>query len=160
MIGEPVPSMEGFTFGEGCVPVRNDFLVRATSTDMEGNLRVIAALEDTNGDDLPSVGDTVKFYEYPEDFTGTSYGTFTTVTECVMDSLYYWPPSALTGHGSDCPSVQWLQGGSYFDYFVASGIAGLYETTSSDQLNVPSGFLSRSDNNDDAWLNVEFNITP
>jgi hypothetical protein len=61
-------------------------LVRASSVDSVGTERLVAQLEDTNGDGVPSPGDTVRAAEYPKDFTGQSYGSFTQTVH-VIDTV-------------------------------------------------------------------------
>lgn len=81
--GDTVPGMDGYSFDESCIPAQDSVLVQAWSTDAEGNRVLIAQLEDTNPDGIPSIGDTITANQYPLDFDGAEYRAFTVTTHTV-----------------------------------------------------------------------------
>lgn len=170
--------------------IGDGYLVRATSTDSSGNLRVIAELLDTNRDGKPSIGDTARLYEYPRDFTETSYGTFDT-TECIFVTVAYnRDPSInvdlLQGYGSaSYCSAQWAQQGQFpttsietvdnFSMYSNNFSSNDSEQFFADEQLTPyfsTDFLSVFNSvdsielasytspADDAFVDVEFNFSP
>ena len=58
-------------------------LARAWSVDQFGGEVLVAQLEDTDGSGGVSVGDTVTTNQYPRDYTGTDFGSFTITSHTV-----------------------------------------------------------------------------
>jgi hypothetical protein len=96
-------------------------LARARSIDSAGNGVTIARLLDTNGDGIPSSGDTVEAGAFPTAFDGASFGAFPAGTFEVV-SVPIW------GCPSGGPQVQVIvAAGSisgYFDWFGFPGAGG------------------------------------
>ena len=71
-VGGPVPGSVGHVFDEECLPeLAARPLLRVTSVDESGVEHLVAQWEVTNGDGLPSTGDTIRTGEFPL-FTDTS----------------------------------------------------------------------------------------
>lgn len=152
------------------------FLVRAISTDAGGNTRVIAELLDTNGDGVPSVGDTVKLYQYPTAFDGINYSPFW-ITECVLDGFVIvdnQPNYRLVFGGSssdpNCYFDVWYDEYGAYEQFYAEYYDGSTfssvnlldgEGVGIDWILDTSGLnQQRADTTDDRWLDIEFDFTP
>lgn len=75
VVGDPVPGMTGWVFGEDCVP-RSMVLAEASTVAPDGTVLMVARLEDVDGDGAPSAGDVVRTSRYPLDLDATSFGTF------------------------------------------------------------------------------------
>jgi len=177
MVGDAVPGMEGFTFDEDCVPVRNA-LAQAFSTDSNGNVRLLGELLDTNDDGVPSLGDTARTYEVPTDISGTNYFDTSSWSDCVAESIYAdldgyngQDRVSVSGDGSGC-SFQWYQDDSnhhdYFDVRTPEGYAYTYELRDDyhnrDQVDGKEYASNTSWNDsgytsgDGPWLEVVFNF--
>ncbi len=163
MVGDAVPGQDGFVFDADCVPVRIA-LVQAVSTDADGNQRLVAELLDTNGDGVPSTGDTVRTLEYPRSYDGTDFGTFT-VTEHLLDGAVYFNQTqnhsyssrSTHGYSSSCQSCgfQWYEvdrhddrrRGADFDYFSEWGYGsnGAYGRTTFRDYDLDCSYRCRYD---------------
>jgi len=174
-IGAPVPNMPGFIFDATCQPEAAGpaFLVRAVSTDSTGAERLIAELLDTNSDGVPSPGDTARFYEYPNDFTGTSYTAFG-ATECIIDTATLsGTEEVMTSSATDldCQLATWNSrtvSGDAFERFRLTYSDGA-TITQVDLLDNESFFASDfirvnnlgpqvTSSTNDVWLDVEINF--
>ena len=187
-VGDPVPAMAGYTFDDTCTPTRAA-LVRATSTDASGAVRVISELLDTNGDGVPSQGDTARMYEYPTGFDGTDYTDYS-VRECLFtysasDEVPGQYRYAIGGSGSFGCEAYWMymydlaydenSHISYEAFLVHVGdseapvyVVELYDTHSPanpyyrgvDYIVTGDGELSRDNSTDDGFLDIQFNFLP
>jgi hypothetical protein len=82
--GDPVPTMPGNTFDDGCVPVPDEVILAVAYTDQDPDDGEYNADVDTliakvvgDGDGVPSTGDTIVTHQYPLDFDATAFGSFT-----------------------------------------------------------------------------------
>ncbi len=109
MLAAPVALLQGAAAG---AEPSGRILARASSIDALGTERLIAQLEDTNGDGVVSVGDTVRAAEYPLDFAGNSYGSFASTVH-VVDAVFADSGTTKTVHSgssrfiwSDIPDAE------------------------------------------------------
>jgi hypothetical protein len=100
-------------------------LAQATSIDQNGSERLIARLEDANGDGVVSVGDEIVTRDYPTAFDGSSYSQFSTTLHVVTGVVSAGPnevhviagTAPISGRTAD---FYWLQnpttgGKGYFE---------------------------------------------
>lgn len=180
LIGDPVPGMAGYAFGEDCVPVRTA-LVTAYSTNAAGTTRVVSELLDTNGDGKPSAGDTAMMYSYPTNFDATSYAAYP-VSECVLDDFVLYTVDNgqyLQAFGQTLPTTgyclaywvdyyNWNDADQYEQFLFQT-----YDSSNSnflvveifdglgygrDTINVYGNTQQRENNTDDGFLDIVFNL--
>jgi hypothetical protein len=180
MVGDAVPGMEFLTFGKDC----DNALAQAFSTDSDGNVRLLGELLDTNGDGVPSVGDTARTYEMPTDIDGIDYFDTSSWSDCVatdyidadLDYGAYGSDNvSLSGSGYNC-RFQWYQDDDYYhdNFYVQTpegnasakeyrdDVAGVYnnldQVFGTDNTSSTSWNDSGYTSGDGPWLEVVFNF--
>lgn len=181
--GDPVPTMEGSTFDDDCVPVADEMIlaVAYTDTDDDGgaydpDVDVLIAKVVDDGDGLPSTGDTIVMQQYPLDLDATAFGSFTTTTH--TGTLEFATAELLRYSGSggtfgflvrDIGEAYEETGESPTRTLIQDGL-GIQGGPNVDILQVDSGSPSApntevpetiaSTTQDDLFIDVEFYFTP
>lgn len=103
--GDPVPTMAGFSFDDGCVPVADGPSILAVAYinlngidgyQPDGGDVMITQFEDVDNSETPTAGDIIRTNRYPVDIDGTSIDPFP-IQEHIITEVVEFPGTQLGG---------------------------------------------------------------